>query len=317
MKHWLIYLFVIFFTCAIELSAQDTSNNQEQDSLNVKSDTTIIEFGGDYLKMKFLRLKPFKTIYTEIYNDEPSININYGLNQVNYERKIFTSDINNNGIYEITFGSTSLNKSEASLVEYENDYLSFAVAQKKFNYNKNGTVDNTVDLKHIKLGLTFADGYGWDLGSNLYFVFYHSSGINWNHLKFYESNADTASLMLSKVFGKQIRYGRGFSGGMRIFLMKGIALNAEYEQFMTFPRHLFWKDAGAWLIEASAQGLADIFINKIIDNAPNYAPIMHFLLKNGISLGFYELYKEKMYWPFKSNPPLMTKSYKVGLEFIF
>lgn len=308
-------LFFVFLL--IPTFAQENNQGKYADSLNVEVDSTKFEFGGDYFKMKYLRLKPFKTIYTSIYNDAPTVNINYSISDISYERNNFSSQINNNGVYEVTLGSTDLNRSEASLVDYDNDYISFSIAQNKFNFDNQISSSNSMDLKHLKLNLMFSDGYGWDLGSNMYFVLFHSSGINWNHLNFYFDNADSSSVKGAKIFGKQIRYGRGYAGGARLFLFKGFALNAEYEQYMVFPRHLFWKDLASWIIEASAQGLADVFINKVIDSSPNITPIVHFLLKNGISYGFYELYKEKMNWPFKTASPLMTKSYKFGLEFVF
>jgi hypothetical protein len=316
MKRVLISLISIVIL-AIPSLAQENNQSKDADSINISVDSTTFEFGGDYLKMKYLRLKPFKTIYTSIYNDAPTVSLYYGVSNMVYERKNFTSKINNNGIYAVSIGSTDLNKSEASLVDYNNDYLSFSIAERKFNYDQPSNSSNSMDLKHLKLSFMFSDGYGWDLGGNAYFVLFHSSGINWNHLNFYYDNADSASIAGAKIFGKQIRYGRGFAGGAKLFLFKGFALNAEYEQYMVFPRHLFWKDLASWIIEASAQGLADVFINKVIDSSPNITPIIHFLLKNGISYGFYELYKDKMNWPSKTVPPLMTKSYKLGVEFIF
>jgi hypothetical protein len=54
-----------------------------------------------------------------------------------------------------------------------------------------------------------------------------------------------------------------------------------------------------------------------MDRSPYAGPIVHFVLKNALSYGFYELRKKHMNWPVQTVAPLMYENYKVGLTFAF
>ncbi|MCX8054198.1 MAG: hypothetical protein N3A67_00815 [Ignavibacteria bacterium] len=298
------------------LPSNDTTNVLEENDFfeDDNGKNPIIDIFTSALRFK--QYKPSKKLRLNFYNNSPTINVGYGISNHFYERNSFTSKINNNGIIDIKLGSTDLHRVTSNVVEYDNDYLSFSSAENKLNYKENDNSNNYMDLRHIKLGLNNADGYGWNFGGNSHLVLYHSSGINWNSLSFDNNIADSVSINSTKIFGKQLRYGRGFAGGIKLFIINGVAISAEYEQTMTFPRHLFWKDFGSFIIETIAQELSNNFVDEVLDSSPSFAPVIHFLLKNGISYGFYELYKDKMNWPFKTVPPLMNKTYKIGIDFI-
>ncbi len=299
------------------LPTNDTSNVSEENDFFEDDDVNNPLLDIFTSALRFKQYKPSKKLRLDFYKNSPTIYLGYGVTNHFYERNTFTSKINNNGIIDIKLGSTDLYRATSNVVEYDNDYLSFSYAENKINYEENGYSNNHMGLRHFKLSLNNSDGYGWNLGGNSHIVLFHSSGINWNNLSFDYDNADSASIKSAKIFGKQLRYGRGFAGGVKIFLVNGVAISAEYEQTMTFPRHLFWKDLGAFIIEAVAQGLSTNFVDEVLDSSPKFAPVIHFLLKNGISYGFYELYRDKMNWPFKTTPPLMNKTYKIGIDFIF
>jgi len=54
-----------------------------------------------------------------------------------------------------------------------------------------------------------------------------------------------------------------------------------------------------------------------MDASPTAVPVVHFLLKNGLSYGVYQLRKEKMNYPFDSEAPIVNDTFKVGVTFIF
>ncbi len=325
MKRKLLLIILIVMSINSSAFARQTVNLPSNDTTTVSEENDFFEDddGNNPLldiftsALRFKQYKPSKKLRLDFYKNSPTIYLVYGVTNHFYERNTFTSKINNNGIIDIKLGSTDLNRVASNVVEYDYDYLSFSYAENKLNYEETSNSNHIMDLRHIKIGFNNSDGYGWNIGGNSHIVLFHSLGINWNSLSFDYNNADSVSIKSAKIFGKQLRYGRGFSGGIKIFLFNGVAISAEYEQTMTFPRHLFWKDLGAFIIEAAAQGLSTTFVDEVLDSSPKFAPVIHFLLKNGISYGFYELYKDKMNWPFKTIPPLMNKTYKIGIDFIF
>ena len=60
-----------------------------------------------------------------------------------------------------------------------------------------------------------------------------------------------------------------------------------------------------------------IFADQIVQSSPTLGPILHFLLKNGASLGYYLLVRDDMNWPFASETPLTVESFKLGAAITF
>ncbi|HSL88694.1 MAG TPA: hypothetical protein VK870_05295, partial [Ignavibacteriaceae bacterium] len=119
------------------------------------------------------------------------------------------------------------------------------------------------------------------------------------------------------LYDESFRFGTSGEGGLRIQFIDNIAIEAGYERAIVFQRHLFWKWAGSTVIEGTAQGLLDTFINEVFKSSPAAGPIVNFLLKNALAYGIYELRQEKMNWPFSSEAPLTFDQFKVGVTFVF
>lgn len=315
MKKIMTLLLGLLVISSVSVFAQDTTKTTMQDptkdSINF-DDYNLL--GGSKLK-KWMSFSGCTKSY--ILNEAPTINIQYGNSAGDYQHKRFNSDIVENGIIAANLGYTSISRLNKSyLLEYDFSSLSISNMNREL-FAKDEIASEEFKTRLWRLGLSSADGYGWALNDDVYFVLYHSSGINWNTLDVKSKSLDSASNHAINVFGKQTRYGKHFAGGAKVFLTKHIALNAEYEKSMIYPRHMFWKDMLSSIIEASAQGIAGAFIGKIEKEAPAIVPIVHFILKNGISYGFYELYKEKMNWPVKTAAPYINENLKVGIDFIF
>ena len=78
-----------------------------------------------------------------------------------------------------------------------------------------------------------------------------------------------------------------------------------------------WKWAGSAVIEGVADGLASWFVRAVGKNSPGALPIMHFILRNGVAMGFKALRSSKMNWPFTSAPPLNFMTYSIGVNVVF
>jgi hypothetical protein len=120
---------------------------------------------------------------------------------------------------------------------------------------------------------------------------------------------------VSELYHDSFRFGTAFEAGVRFQVIRQISLEADYERAVVFQRHLFWKWLGSAAIEGAAQFMLDRFVEEIMDSSPYFAPVMSFLLKNGLYYGIYELRKEKMNWPFNSEAPVTIDQFKVGVTF--
>jgi len=98
---------------------------------------------------------------------------------------------------------------------------------------------------------------------------------------------------------------------------KSFALDGGYEISSVFPRHLFWKHLGSFVIEQVGVGLLEQFIDEVMYSSPAAGPVVNFLLKNGFLFAFSQLKKEKMNWPFDSTSPLTHENFKFGVQFTF
>jgi hypothetical protein len=167
-----------------------------------------------------------------------------------------------------------------------------------------------------RFGIGNTSGYGYDLGASAIYLT-NGGSINWTRLKMNdpveEGGIDREP---TEFFHNSFRFGNSAEAGIRFQIISQLSLEANYERTVVFPRHLFWKWLGSVAIEGAAQVMVDIFVGEILDSSPYFAPVMGFLLKNGLSYGMYELRQEKMNWPFNSAPPLAIDQFKFGITFV-
>lgn len=316
MKHLLIAL--TFLLGSSLLSAQEPSSNPIDDTTadSVDIESYDVDFDFDLDSDDFFSTNIKKKEY--IIEDAPTIELFYGIGKYSYDDKRFTNKLAPNGIFEVKLGFTDIEKMEINpkIVEYDFSGLSIS------NSNREIANDEEINAGELRsrnwsLMIHNADGYGWAINDNVVLTTFHSTGGGWTWLNVQDKPTDSASAHSIGLFGNKIRYGKQFSAGVKLYLYKGIAITGEYEKSMIYPRHMFWKDMLSSIIEGSAQGLAGWFVNEIAEVAPWVAPIVHVAIKTGVSFGFYELYKEKMNWPVKTNAPFMSEKFKIGTSFSF
>lgn len=177
----------------------------------------------------------------------------------------------------------------------------------------------------FRFGFLNASGYGYLLGKKTSLMLYNSNGITWTRYD-YGDPVFTAEIpnpekdnyiRYIEPFNQDIRFGTTTEAGAVIPLGTMLNINVEFDRTLVFPRHLVWKHLGSVIIEAGGQALIDGFVKAILKSSPGAAPVVSFLLKNGLAIGLYELRREKMNWPFNSTEPLLFDTFKAGLNFTF
>ncbi|MFA6597569.1 MAG: hypothetical protein WCS69_07590 [Ignavibacteriaceae bacterium] len=244
----------------------------------------------------------------------PTIETNYGFSKNSLDR--LTGKFSKTNLAEIRLGYTREHpiSSTESIMKYKSSYvglsnISYKLAQESI------APDYNADMWRFSAG--WDNGYGYKLGQKSAIIFYNGNGVTWSNLKIKNSIPNPADSLYLGMFNNSFRFGQKTEGGVKIQIIPQLVLNAGYERAQIFPRLLFWKWAGSAIIEVAGQAMLDEFIDKIVDSTPMAAPVISFLLKNGLSYGIYELRKEKMNWPFNTAAPFLTDSYKFGITFIF
>ncbi len=178
-----------------------------------------------------------------------------------------------------------------------------------------------LETSSLRFGLGSTSGYGYRLGEEASLLLYHTSGLVWTKTEFKDkavtqttNNSDQKTL---DNFGNSVRFGTFYEAGVNVQLADFIGVKAAYERSIVFQRHMFWYWLGSELTEGIGQGLIDAFITPITRAYPHAAPIINFVLKNGLSYGMYELRKKNMNWPISTVAPFVIDQFKLGANLTF
>lgn len=280
----------------------------------------------------------------EIYNDEwydsdyhewfdwgfhgkPFIEVNYGLGSPKQNKLI--SKFADIGLAEIKLGYASSDSFYKEIIIKFNDKFSF-VSRLGTDLKSSNQVIGNMRSDMWQFGFGKRSGYGYKI-RKVSILPYYSSAFSWSRLhmidypaKFYLmvnppmsiDDAITDTDILNR-YHDAFRFGTVNEAGVRIDIAKFASIDAGYETAVIFPRHLFWKHLGSMVVEGAATSALDYFVREIADSSPYAAPIVNFVLKNGLSYAFYSLKKENMNWPFSTESPLTYETFKVGVTFTF
>jgi len=167
-----------------------------------------------------------------------------------------------------------------------------------------------------KVGLGNTNGIPYKTGS-VSILPYHGSMLQWAFMKMDTLNLVGPLREFADLYTDGVKCGNRFEGGVKFRFSDQVELGVGFERSVLYPRVKFWHWAGSMLVEGIGQNLVDKFVMKVFRSSPKTAPIVYFLLKNALSYGMYELRKEKMNWPFGSEAPFFSDTYKVNFSFIF
>lgn len=182
------------------------------------------------------------------------------------------------------------------------------------------TSEGKINSNLWRFGLGWEKGYGYALNSGLTpsaVLLYHAHGIHWSKLQVKDPVADAADKELIDVFNDTFRFGTMTEGGVRLRVLPMLVFDAGYERAVVFRRHLFWKSLGSAAIEGVALWYIDEFVENVLESSPGAVPVVNFVLKNAVSYAAYQLRKEKMNYPFRSESPLFHDTFKFGVTFVF
>jgi hypothetical protein len=310
MKKLYLLLMLIFFVCSGYIKAQE--------------DTTKTDDSWKW-HWKWEDWKDWEDWKVDFgFKDrQPAITVQYGL--VKVDRKDLQSKFVDPGLIELKLGHIKDKSAWGSeyIINHNYKYLYISNETDKLSNKESAGIEIKTNM--WRFGFGSSSGYGYKLGESASIIPYNSNTINWSRIEFTKPNilsidplfVNNPDDQVLDLYNKSFRFGTSSEGGIRIKMLNNIMLDAGYEKSIIFQRHLFWKWAGSAVIEAAGQGLLDSFIHQIFRTSPAAGPIVNFVLKNALAYGIYELRKDKMNWPFNSEPPFVYDQFKFGLTFVF
>jgi len=244
---------------------------------------------------------------------DPFITLFYGGSELSMHG--LNSDFSRNGFGEAKIGYLSLDKAykETILIKFNSHYIDISGGSQNLYY---GNLSDGLNAQTLQFGLGWSRGYGYNMG-NSNIVLTHSFGVNWTRLRLDDTVQNSLDAKKLAYYDNTFRFGINTESGIQAQIIPYLSVNAAYNRSLVYPRVMFWKAAGSILTECIGYGLVDKFVDNIIKSTPSAAPIVNFLLKNGIAYGMYELRKVKMNFPFGDESPMMANTFKVGLTFAF
>ncbi len=261
------------------------------------------------------------------FHGKPFMELNYGLGIPKHDKLV--SKFADVGMLELKLGYVTKEKFyEDDLIDFKEKYV--FVSKIGSQLKKQDIALGNMETNLWRIGFAQRSGYGYDF-DDIKILPYHETGFAWSRLdvqtypaQFYLAVNPPLSLddarndtdILNR-FHDANRFGTVWEGGARVEFVRHFSVNAGYEAAVIFPRHMFWKHAGSFIIEEVGLHLLDQFIDEVANSSPYAAPVINFILKNGFSYAFYTLKKEKMNWPFDTEAPLTYETFKLGVTFTF
>ena len=289
--------------------------------------TTLQNFAQTNHSLSFNNFDGWDYSFPDMGEGNPFIEINYGFG--NSKHKKFDGDFAKTGLIELKLGY--IDKDDT----WEDHILKTASS---FFFGSNISTDlsskdagvNNVQTKLWRFGVGLREGFGYG-SKNFAVIPYSEWGFTWSRLDFDEIDSDGNYVLIGgdvaqlsdsdyevlKRYDESFRFGKLSEGGIRVEAIDLISLDVAYETAVVFPRHLFWKQSGSFVVEQIGLGLIDEFVDEIFESTPEAAPIVNFLLKNGFAYGFYQLQRDDMNWPFGTETPLTYETFKIGMTFTF
>ncbi len=196
----------------------------------------------------------------------------------------------------------------APLERYEHSYGFLAVAPSLH-------WADTLRLRWWRFGVGRQQGYGYRLGSRGALLLLSGGGMHWSHGTLGEG-ADVEAL---QPFEQRLRFGSVREGMVLVQLTPMLGIGLGFERAVIFPAHLVWKHLGSALIEVvGSEVIVGGFVRRILKaRVPQAAPVVNFLLRSGFAVGWTELLRRRMNWPFDSPPPALLDQLQLSVQMLF
>ena len=248
----------------------------------------------------------------EILEARPFLAVDYGMATPSFDGSSF--DFETIGLLEFKLGYGALDSTRSSIVSLMESYIFFSMANPGLGSSGGGS-DVGSEFNRFGLGSRFGYGYqGKSMGLDLY----NQNSLNWT--EFTASEYDAANPEAQAIFdryGSKYRFGHIMESGADLRVTSSMAVAIGAEGAIVYPRTVFWPWFGSIFLYSAMQGVVEFFADEVVEASPGIGPVVYFLLKTGVSAGYYFASQSDMNWPFDSETPVTIGSLKIGATFTF
>lgn len=244
--------------------------------------------------------------------------VSYGVGSM--QHITLQTSFNSPVINEIKLGKRFLKPiARYKLIEFNDNYLFSSYVDDNIQ-----SINNTNKLSYEiwRFGLGYRKGFGYNFGG-FGILPYYQMGLVWNKINLNLPRSDFFVLPEEDIhiinhFEDQIKFGTTNIAGVDFRISSVFGIGASYETAIIFPYHKVWKQMGSFFIETLAQTGIDFLTEGVIIKAiPEVAPVIYFILKNGLSYYLFTLKQENMNWPFNTVAPLTIEGFQFNLKITF
>ena len=255
----------------------------------------------------------FKTKIKE-GNYHPFLELNYGSSKPRFEG--LNTDFGSLGMMELKLGYASTKILRKKLVSLDQYYAFGSYFDESLALSSDSNSGEAgSQLTRFGMGNRLGYGYG---GGLLGLEMYNQNSINWTLVEpvGYDTMAPDAQAVFDR-YGSSYRFGQLMEAGMRMRVFRSLSVSLAAEGAVIFPRTVYWPWMGSALIYSGAQGALQFFSEQIIEVSPIIGPMLHFVLKSGVSYVYYMALRDDMAWPFDYETPMTVESLKIGATITF
>ena len=160
-------------------------------------------------------------------------------------------------------------------------------------------------------------GYGYRTRDAAFIAPYQGTSVFFDDFDAYSGPYTPADQLALEPFNGHTRVGTAFEGGIAFGINRSITLDVGFEEMAVYPHWIFWPALGSGAVHGIALSIADGVSRQVARTAPRAAPIVSFLLRNGISYAIYHQRRSEVNWPFGGGPGLIYEGFKVSFTFTY
>ncbi len=235
----------------------------------------------------------------------------YGL----FTQKNFSGDLPTAGAAGLKLGFREVKQFKTWGKKLDERFLLGYYASSTVPPGKKGTGD--LDGEWWRAGAGQRSGYGWEIGRQS-IIPYHQYSFNLSRLTFknYGGLAPADTELVTRVMGKA-RLSMSTEGGAMVELFSSLSASVGYEATVVYTRLIFPQWICSYLLLGSSVVIISDFAEEIVSSSPILGPILYFAFRNAVAYGFFYAFQNQMNWPFTSETPFMTHTFKLDVSIRF
>ncbi|HTP12652.1 MAG TPA: hypothetical protein VMM37_03455 [Bacteroidota bacterium] len=246
-------------------------------------------------------------------NFDPIIEGTYGYGL--FSHKLFTEDLPTAGVVGLKLGFREVKNFKTWGKKLDERFLLGYYAKSDVPPGKTGTGEMTGEWWRVGAGQR--SGYGWEIGKQS-IIPYHQYSFNVSRLIFanYGSLTPADTALLTRTMGTG-RLSMSTEGGAMVELFSTFSASLGYEATVVYPRVIFPQWICSYLLLGSCVVIISDFSQEIVSSSPILGPILYFAFRNAVAYGFFYAFHNDMNWPFSSETPFLTHTFKIDVSIRF